>query len=197
MSRILTKSCWIALAGLLAGSAAWAADSPIGALTAEGKVTLTGQSASFTLQDQEYAYFSGDRISTDPDATARVRLSDGLDVTFIGSSGGRIASDGEAYTIELAKGHIVVDARDGVDYRITHDGQPVSRDQALDAEGGPFVASVAEPGSVQFYMPAQLDDDDGNGGPPLSGGQIATILTVLGGGVYFATEDDDDDGPSS
>lgn len=194
MTTILIRSRWIVLAGLLSASAAWAADTPMGALTAEGEVALTSQSSTFTLQDQEYAYFSGDQVATTEDATAVVRLTDGLEVSFVGSSTGHITSDGDAYTIELETGHIVVDAREGVDYRITHDGEPVARDQALDADDGPFVASVASAGDVQFYMPAQLDDDDRGAGAGLSGPQLAAILAIIGGTVYVIA---DDDGPSS
>lgn len=193
MRSILSKSCWIALAGLLSASVAWAAGSPIGALTADGEVSITNPSSTFTLKDQEYAYFSGDRVSTTGEATAAVRLSDGLNVTFVGTSAGRITTDGEAYTIALDEGHIVVDAADGVDYQITHDDEIVSSDNPLGAEDGPFVATVADSGDVQFYMPAQLD----GGGTGLTGGQIALIVGVLGGAAYFISEDDDDDEPSS
>lgn len=197
MSRILIRPHWIVLAGLLSASAAWAADTPIGALTADGEVTMSSQSSTFTLQDQEYAYFSGDQVSTTEDATAVVRLSDGLEVSFVGSSAGHITSDGDAYTIELETGHIVVDADEGVDYRITHDGEAVARDQALDADDGPFVASVASAGDVQFYMPAQLDQGGAGAGAGLTGLQIGAILAIIAGGVFVVTDDDDDDGPSS
>lgn len=200
MSRILSKSCWIILAALLTAFPTWAADSPIGALTAEGKVSVTGQTSTFTLQDQEYAYFSGDAISTADDAKAVVSLSDGLDVTFVPSSEGRVINDDGTYTIELDQGHIVVDAEEGVDYQITHQGETVSADQPLKAGDGPFVASASESGDVQFYMPAQLDEDETRGSLAAQGwsaGQIAAAIAVLAAGGYFIVNEIDDEGSSS
>lgn len=200
MSRILSKSCWIMLAGFLTATPAWAADSPIGALTADGKVSVTGQTSTFTLQDQEYAYFSGDAISTADDAKAVVSLSDGLDVTFVPSSEGRVINNDGTYTIELDQGHIVVDAEEGVDYQITHQGETVSADQPLKAGDGPFVASASESGDVQFYMPAQLDEDETRGSLAAQGwsaGQIAAAIAVLAAGGYFIVNEIDDEGSSS
>jgi len=205
MSRILSKSCWIMLAGLITATPAWAADSPIGALTADGKVSVTGQTSTFTLQDQQYAYFSGDAISTADDAKAVVSLSDGLDVTFVPSSEGRIINDDGTYTIELDQGHIVVDAAQGVDYQITHEGKPVSADQPLEAAGEPFVASVSESGDVQFYMPAQLDDDDRGSLSRMKGSMaeaglspetILIIAGIIGGAILIDNANDDEDSSS-
>lgn len=196
MYEIRTKACCIALAALMAASVTWAAGDPIGALTADGRVDVTGQSSTFTLQDQEYAYFSGDRITTDQDATAVVRLSGGLNVTFIGASSGRVARDADTYNIDLEAGHIVVDAGDGIGYRITHNGDPVPGGQSLEASDEPFVVSVSEAGDARFYMPAQLDDgaseDTG-----LTRLQIASLLAIIGGATYYILDDDDDEDPSS
>ncbi len=197
MYKIRTKTCCFALAALMAASVAWAAGSPIGALTADGRVDITGQSSTFTLQDQEYAYFSGDRISTGEDATAAVRLTDGLAVTFIGASSGRITRDADTYSIDLEQGHIVVDAEESIDYRITHNGNPVPGGQSLDASNEPFVVSVPEQGDARFYMPAQLDNQDSDDDTGLTPLQIGALLAIIGGGTYYFLDDDDDEGPSS
>jgi hypothetical protein len=200
MYQTRTKACCIALAAVMAASVAWAAGDPIGALTADGRVDITGQSSTFTLQDQEYAYFSGDQISTGEDATAVVRLSDGLNVTFIGASSGRVTRDADTYHVDVVKGHIVMDAREGIDYLVTHNGDPIPGGESLDASDEPFVVSVPESGDARFYMPAQLDDDDGAAGG-ITGGltsyQIAALLAIIGGAAYYIVDEDDEEGPSS
>jgi len=203
MNKSLSRIRWIALAGLMTTVAAWAADSPIGSLAAQGKVSITGQASSFTLTDQEYAYFSGDKVSTDADARAMIRLSDGLDVALIGSTTGRITSRDGAYTIDIESGHALIKAAEGVDYQIVHNGNIVPRASRLDAADGPYVASVSNSGEVEFYMPAQLDSGAAAGSlanAGLTATQIAAIVAAaVAGGYYIEKEviDDDDEGPSS
>lgn len=186
------------LAALLTTTAAWADTSPIGTLKAQGKVTIEAPSSTFTLTDQEYAYFSGDAITTSPGAQAEVTLNDGLTITFIGDAAGSVSRNDGVYDIEIRQGPILVDAATGVGYRISHNGAPVSPDQALEPSNKPFVVSVAEAGEVQFYMPAQLDDEDEAAGGLLDSGlsatQIAAIIAAITGAVIIVS---DDDGPSS
>lgn len=198
MKQPFTQCASFVLAALMT-TVAWAADSPIGNLKAGGEVAIDAPNASFTLRNQEYAYFSGDGIQTARDAQAAVTLNDGLKVTFVASSKGHVSRQDGVYNIELEQGHILVDAESGVDYRISSNGEPVSPDQALDANEGPFVVSVAEAGDVQFYMPAQLDDDAEAAGwlrgslerAGVSAAKIAAIVAAITGAVIVVSDDDD------
>ncbi|MDZ7841327.1 MAG: hypothetical protein U5R46_10995 [Gammaproteobacteria bacterium] len=188
INRILSKYAWLVLVLFLSPVAAFAeTQTPIGALTAEGRVTVATPDSRVTLQDQAYAYFANDSIHTGEGARAAVQLNNGLRVTFTGGATGQISVGEGAYVVALQQGDIVIDAEPGVDHRLTHDGKPVSAEQILNADGRPYVASVAEDGNVQFCMPAQLDDEDEAAAglknslerAGLSPGQIAAIIAAL------------------
>ncbi len=207
MARAVRKSMWLVLLATLTGSA-WAAQSPIGMLKVQGSATITTPVSTFTLKNQEYAYFSGDQIKTSKGAEAVVSLSDGLNVTFVGQAQGGVSQQKGTYNIELQQGYILVKADKGINYQILHNGKPVSPDQALSASDAPFVVSVASTGEVQFYMPAQLDQGQESKKKKaaaglkgslqragVSPGQIAAILGALvGAGTLILTSDK---GPSS
>jgi len=202
MRQLLAATASLALTSFVSVTA-WAADSPIGALTAQGTVTIEAPASSFRLTDQEYAYFSSDRIQTGDDANAVLRLNDGLTVTLVGDTEASISRENGHYEIAIDRGHMLVDAEPGIEYGISHQGEPFSPDQKLTARDKPFIVAVANPGDVQFYMPAQLDEGadeeelaawlTSNTGLTL--GEIAAIIAAITGSVYVVTQDDA--GPSS
>lgn len=208
MRKILGKVACLAFLATLT-TVALAAQSPIGTLEVQGRATIHTPLSTFTLQDQEYAYFSGDRVETSKKAEAMVRLSDGLNITFVGTAKGAVSRRDDTYKIDLEQGHILVKAEKGVHYRIFHNGKPVSPDRTLAAADTPFVVSVADNGDVQFYMPAQLDQQNGQHKKAAAGlkgslrragvsaEEAAAILGALvtGGFTYITIRDDE--GPSS
>lgn len=210
-TRRLSKMRWFVLVAAAITTTAWCAQAqtPIGMLKVKGQATVHTPLTSFNLQDQDYAYFSGDRIETAKGAEAAVRLSDGLDITFLGEAKGAVSKQNDVYDIELAQGHILVQAAKGVHYRITHNGKPVSPGRKLSASDAPFLASVADNGDVQFYMPAQLDQQPNEKHKKhnaltkflkqtgVSSEEAAAIFGALATGGFTYITVRDDEGPSS
>jgi hypothetical protein len=185
------KICTSFIVAAVVSATAWAGDSPIGALVVKGKATITAQDTSFTLEDQEYAYFSGDRVGTDPSSRAAVTTSDGLKLAFDQSTVASITRTDGVYTIDLEQGAMAVDAREGVEYELTKQGEAVPGGDKYTAGDQPYVVSVTEGDNAQFYMPAQLDQESERRG---------ILWWLLGGaaavtGTYYITKDDN--GPSS
>lgn len=197
MKQPLIRCGTFMLAAMLVATTAWAEESPIGTLKAQGSITIEAPNSSFTLEDQEYAYFSGDGILTGEGARAVVGLNEGLNVTFVGSTQGNVAQKNGVYHIELQQGHILVDAEPGVDYQIMSNGAPVAPDQSHQAGEGPFLVSVAESGAVRFYMPAQLDGPGVAALLESAGLAAAEIAAVIGAAASGVVILNDDKGPAS
>lgn len=122
MQRYLVR---LALFGLTAVAAISAADAEdvIGQLKAYGKVDIATPVSRFSLNNREYAYFSGDSIHTTGDSQAVVRLREGLDITFARGSKGRVSRKSGIYHIDVRQGRVSVHGKSGVAHRITHNGK--------------------------------------------------------------------------
>lgn len=188
MKNALAKSAVIVISGLVA-AVAWAAEGPIGSLTIKGKATITAQESTFTLQDQEYAYFSNDRIETNDSSQALVVMTSGLKVALDASSAARILEKEGTYTIDLQQGSMAVDAPEGSDYRLAQNGEAISGSEKFAAKGEPYVVSVSDTDEARVYVPAQMEEE----------GERRGLLLFLGGAAggagYFFSQDDSD--PSS
>jgi len=194
MKNVFTKGASFLLVAVLSAAAS-AADAPIGALTVTGKAVISAGDATFTLTDQEYAYFSGDVIETAKDSQSVITTNDGLQVAFSQSSVASITQEGGVYTIDLTQGSMAVDGRQGSEYRLTRNGEPVAGADQYVAGDKPYVAAVA-PGEneVRFYMPAQMAGDTKE---DERGRLWIWVVTAAGGAWVLASTLDDDDDPSS
>lgn len=192
--KFVRTSVSLTLAAMLSATA-WAAESPIGALVIKGKATIVAQDTSFALQDQEYAYFPSDRIETGEKSRAMLNTSDGLKVAFGQDTVARIDRDNGAYVIDLQQGAMAVDARKGIDYSVTKNGETVSGGEKFIAGDEPYVASVTDGEDVKFYMPAQLDVEGKKRGAIWW--LLGAVGGVVGGTVIYNNVIKDDSPPSS
>jgi len=193
-AKVLRASAFLVLSILVSSIAwagsAWAGDQPIGTLTVKGQASITAGDSSFTLHDQEYAYFSGDRVETTDSAKALIATSQGLTVALDGSSVARLMRQNDVYTIDLQQGSMAVEAQPGVDYRLTRNGEAIAKGDRFVAGAEPYVATVTGNDDVELYMPAQLDAET----------ERHSLLWLLGAGATAIGTFivlDDDDGPSS
>lgn len=190
MVKRFVKQGLVALFAAVFLGSVWATQSPIGSLMVKGRVGIDVQGTTFTLVDQEYAYFSNDKITTDRDGQAVLTITEGLELTLINSSSARVDRAEDGYNIHIDEGVVLVNARADSVYRIFHKGDAVSPGQEITASNEPFIVTVSSADDkLEFYMPSQLetsDEDEGAGwlkGSLAKAGytkeQIAAIVALL------------------
>ena len=137
----------------------WAADTPIGALKASGQATITAQGSSIRLNNENYAYFSGDKVRT-AEGSRAVILLDGMNVIFTESTGGRVSIADGIYEIDITEGRMTLDAGESIAYRVFSNGAPISSETEPLPGGQPVLLTAdSNGGEAQLYIPAQLSQD--------------------------------------
>jgi len=141
-ARVFGRRRWIFGAALLvtSGMALAVQGAPVlGNLVTQGRVAVTSLDATFDVSGSQYAFFSGDRVTTQAESAAMLRAeSDGA--VYVGPESSASVSGGDgAYEVVVHQGGVRFTFEPSVKFTISASGKTVAPAQlvkAADVSGG-------------------------------------------------------------
>ncbi len=160
--------------------------SVLGSLQVVNTATITSKGATFDLRNTEYAYFSGDLLTTSADGSATLQLEQGY-ALFGADTAAVLALEKGTYQIEIREGSTKLGFREGADFIVRAGDSVIEPAQGAYRKVAAGQAAVEVAVAVKQGVPTIYVQ---SGQVTVKGGTSGHFQTIAAGEMYTVGRSD-------